>query len=153
MWEDCEMSLSRYGHAVQIVGHLGRDPELRYLPDGKPVCNFSLASGHRWQDAGGEHHEQTIWWRVSAFGKLADVCNQYLAKGRQVLVEGHLRPGEGGNPRVFQRSDGNPSASYELTATEVRFLGGRGDGTGAATLPPGDPADAPAMLEDERIPF
>jgi single-strand DNA-binding protein len=78
-----------------VIGNLGRDPEMRYLPSGKPVTNFSVASNRKWTDNEGVLHEETIWVRVSAFGRLAEVCNQYLSKGRQVYVEGRLRPTPG----------------------------------------------------------
>ena len=73
---------------VIIVGHLGGDPEMRYTPSVKPVTNFSVATSRKWTGADGEQREDTTWFKVAAWGKLAEVCNQYLAKGRQVLVEG-----------------------------------------------------------------
>jgi len=65
---------------LSVIGNLGRDPEMRYLPSGTPVANFSVASNRRWNDADGEAHEETIWVRISAFGRLAEVCAEYLAK-------------------------------------------------------------------------
>ena len=139
---------------VVIVGNLGTDPELRYTPSGQAVCNFSVATNRKWTDGSGNQQEETVWFRVSTWGRMAETCNQYLGKGRQVMVEGRLRPdGESGGPRVWTDQNGNPRASYELTALEVKFLGGR-DGGGSFSNAPGagsEPAD-PGMTEDE-IPF
>ncbi len=147
------MSLSRSGHAVQVIGHLGRDPETRFTPSGQQVCNFSLASNRKWKDEQGNEHEEKVWWRVAAWGKLAEVCQQFLVKGRQVLVEGHLKPDDSGNPRVYQKNDGTSGAAYELTAADIRFLGSKSDGgNGVAAAPAGDPG-ANAPVEDDSIPF
>ncbi len=91
-------------HTIIIAGHLGRDPEMRYLPDGRPVTTFSVASTRRWTGQDGQPHEETVWFRVSAFGKLAETCNQFLAKGRPVLIEGRLRPDDRGNPPHLGRA-------------------------------------------------
>ena len=123
-------------HKIIVIGNLGRNPEMRHLPSGQPVTNFSVASNRKWNDAEGQAHEQTVWIRVSAFGRLAEVCNEYLLKGRQVYVEGRLRPDpETGAPRVFTRNDGTPGASYEMVAATVQFLGGR-NGNGASPNEP-----------------
>ena len=89
-------------HKVVIVGNLGGDPELRYTPSGQAVTNFSVATNRTWTDNNGNQQKETVWFRVSTWGKLAEVCNQYLSKGRQVMVEGRLRPDpETGGPRDF----------------------------------------------------
>ena len=106
---------------IIVIGHLGSDPEMRYTPNGQSVTNFNVASSRRYRTADGEQREETEWFRVSAFGRLADVCNQYLAKGRQVYVEGRLRG------RSYADRDGQPRYSLEINANEVQFLGGRGD--------------------------
>jgi len=96
---------------------------MRYLPSGQPVTNFSVASNRKWTDNEGVLHEETIWIRASAFGRLAEVTNQYLSKGRQVYMEGRLRPDpETGGPRVYERNDGSHGSSYEIVATTVQFL-------------------------------
>lgn len=120
---------------VLIVGNLGRDPEMRYLPDGKPVTNLSIATNRSYTRADGEPVKETVWWRVSVFGRQAEACNQYLTKGRAVLVEGRMNADRAtGGPRIWTGQDGTPRASYELTATTVRFIGAQGnrDTAGAA---------------------
>jgi single-strand DNA-binding protein len=113
---------------IIIVGNLGRDPEMRYTPQGTPVTNFSVATNRRWTNPDGSPGEETIWFRISAWGKLGETCNQYLSKGRQVLVEGRLRPDPAtGGPRIWTRQDGTAGASFEITALNVRFLGGRAE--------------------------
>lgn len=145
---------------LTIVGNLGRDPELRYTPSGQAVCNFSVATSRRWSDNQGNPQEETVWFRVSTWGKLAETCNQYLSKGRQVLVEGRLTVDkDSGGPRVWQAQDGSWRASYEVTALEVKFLGTRGDNSGgfdsggSDSFGGGGGGDSgPGMPEDE-IPF
>lgn len=137
-----------------IVGNLGTDPELRYTQSGQAVCNFNVATNRRWTSSDGQPQEETVWFRVSVWGKQGETCNQYLEKGRQVLCEGRLTVDrETGGPRVWQAQDGSWRASYEMSAFEVRFLGGRTgggyDSSGTAS-PAGD--EAPGMTEDE-IPF
>ena len=133
-------------HKLIIIGNLGRDPEMRYMPNGSPVTNFSLASNRRYKTSEGEDREETVWVRVSCFGRLAEVTNEYLSKGRQVYVEGRLRADENGNPRTFSRNDGSTGTSYEVVAQTVHFLGARGDTSTAPT--DGAPAEA-----EEEIPF
>ena len=139
---------------VTIVGNLGSDPEMRYTPSGQAVTNFSVATNRRWTGSDGQAQEETVWFRVSVWGRTAETCNQYLSKGQRVLCEGRLRADESGNPRVWQDQSGNWRASYELNAFEVKFLGQRGgDGggsfdSGADNAPSGDPG----ITEDE-IPF
>ena len=136
---------------ITLVGNLGGDPEMRYLADGKPVTNFSLATNRKWKDLqSGEQREETIWWRVSVFGNQAETCNQYLSKGRQVLVEGRMRPDPStGGPRIWTRQDGTSGASYEMTAFTVRFLGGRQEGSAEGYPSAPDSAEVDA----DGIPF
>jgi len=140
---------------VVIVGNLGTDPEMRYTPSGQAVTNFSIATNRRWTDGQGNQQEETVWFRVSTWGKMAETCNQYLSKGRQVMVEGRLRPDpETGGPRIWTAQDGSARASYELTALEVKFLGTRGDSGGFSDSSDSSApaASGPGMTEDE-IPF
>lgn len=106
---------------IIIVGYLGRDPELRYIPDGTPVCDFSVATTERRKDKSGEPQDVTTWFRVTAWRRLAELASQYLAKGRQVYVEGRLTQKE------FQDRDGNTRFSLEVNASDIHFIGSRGD--------------------------
>jgi single-strand DNA-binding protein len=138
---------------IVLIGNLGRDPEMRYTADGTPVTSFSIATNESWTGQDGQQQERTTWWRISAWRRLAETCNQYLSKGSQVLVEGRVNPDpETGGPRTFTRNDGTVGASYEVTALTVKFLGRRGDEVGFEA--PGDEAVAPEAGEDEdSIPF
>ena len=107
---------------IIIVGYLGRDPEMRYTPSGDAVTNFNVASSRRWTNQDGSPGEQTTWYRITAWRKLAEICNEYLSKGRPVLVVGRLNPNEYGSPRIWTTQDGEPRASFEVTAEQVRFL-------------------------------
>lgn len=112
---------------VMIVGNLGTDPEMRFTPSGQAVTNFSVATNRRYTSSNGEKVEETVWFRVSAWGRLAETCNEYLRKGRKVLVEGRLTADETGGPRIWTDQNGNPRASFEISAITVQFLSGRGD--------------------------
>ena len=138
---------------IVIVGNLGGDPEMRYMPDGTAVTNFSVATNRRWTDgASGEPREETTWFRVSVWGKQGESANQYLSRGSKVLVEGRIKPDPAtGGPRTFTRQDGTIGASFEITADVVRFLSGRDD-MGMVSDDGGSYSTAPAQEEDE-IPF
>ena len=105
---------------IIVIGNLGRDPEMRYLPSGQTVTNFSIASSRRYTTSDGDRREETEWFNCSAFGRLAETCNQYLARGRQVYVEGRLRS------RSYTTQDGQQRFSNDITLTEVHFLGSSG---------------------------
>ena len=119
-------------HTIIIVGNLGRDPEMRFLPSGQPVTSFSMASSRSYTNSQGEKVDETLWFRVSVFGKMAETCNQYLHKGSKVLVEGRLQADKNGSPRIWTRQDGTPGVSFEVTAQTVRFLSTRGESAGDA---------------------
>ena len=106
---------------IIIIGNLGRDPEMRYSPSGNPMTSFSIASNRRYTTAAGEQREETEWFNCTAFGRLADVCNQYLTRGQQVYVEGRLRS------RQYDRRDGTPGFSLDVNVTEMQMLGRRDD--------------------------
>ena len=131
-------------HTLILVGNLGRDPEMRYTPSGQPVTTFSVASSRSYTQ-NGQKVDETTWFRVTAWGKQAETCNQYLKKGSKVLVEGRLQPDENGGPRVWNRQDGTPAASFEVTASTVRFLsnGNGGDGDQVAVGDEGLGGDIP----------
>ncbi len=134
-----------------IVGNLGRDPEMRYTPDGTPVTSFSIATNRRWTNSDGSQGEETVWFRVSVWRRQAEIAAQYLSKGRQVMVEGRLTPDKAtGGPRIWTRQDGTPGASYEVTADRIVFLGGRGD---TAPGGGGEEAEGPDYVVEDEIPF
>jgi single-strand DNA-binding protein len=110
----------------QIIGRLGADPEMRFVPSGQPVTNFSVATNRKYLDGEGKEVSETAWFKVAAWGKMAEACNRYLQKGSQVYVEGRLvvDPSTGG-PAIWTRQDGRPAASFELHANLIRFLGGK----------------------------
>jgi single-strand DNA-binding protein len=139
---------------IIVAGNLGGDPEMRYMADGTAVTNFSLATNRSWTDRNsGQPVQETTWFRVSVWGRQAETANQYLSKGRQVIVEGRLRPDPAtGGPRTFTRQDGTVGASYEITAETFRFIGGRDDVGGFSSGDSQAEGDIPAQEEDE-IPF
>ncbi len=110
-----------------IIGHLGKDPETRYLSDGKAVTNFSVATSEQWKDKdSGEKKEKTEWHRITAFGKLAEICAEYLHKGSLVYVEGKL------STRKWTDKDGIDRYTTEITCDTMKMLGGRGESSPAA---------------------
>ncbi|HSV86517.1 MAG TPA: single-stranded DNA-binding protein [Levilinea sp.] len=113
-------------HTTIIVGNLGQGPEMRFTPGGQPVTNFPVACNRQYTNSAGQPVKETIWFRVSIWGKQAETCNQYLHKGSKVLVEGRLNPDPNtGAPRVWE-SNGRHGASYEIVASQVRFLSPKG---------------------------
>ncbi|HOM66816.1 MAG: single-stranded DNA-binding protein [Brevefilum fermentans] len=137
---------------ITIVGYLGNDPEMRFMPNGQAVTSFSVATSNKYTSNTGQRVDETTWFRVSVWGAQAESCNQYLKKGRPVLVIGRLRPDpQTGNPRIFNRQDGTPAASFEVTAQQVKFLpfGSRGAGGGEDDF--GDMHGSPET--DDEIPF
>jgi single-strand DNA-binding protein len=122
-------------HTLIIVGRLGRDPEMRYTPGGQPVTNFSVVTNRQYTGSNGELVKGSTWFRVSTWGKQAEVCNQYLHKGNLVLIEGRLTPDPAtGSPRIWQGQNG-PGASFEVNASIVRFLTGREEDHDSSTEP------------------
>ena len=133
---------------VILVGRLGQDPEVRFLPDGTPVGNFSVATSESWKDKSGEKQERTEWHRIVVWGKLAELCKQYLAKGRQCYIEGKLQT------REWEGKQGQKRWTTEVNAQTVQFLGDGGSqrsagDTGAA---PVGQQNEPSFTEDD-IPF
>jgi single-strand DNA-binding protein len=112
---------------IIIAGNLGRDPEMRYTPDGKAVTSFSVATSRRYKDK-----NETTWFRCTVWGNQAETASQYLHQGSKVLIEGRLTPDQtSGSPRVFQRKDGTYGASYEITVDSFRFLSSKGEDSGS----------------------
>jgi single-strand DNA-binding protein len=138
---------------IIIVGNLGRDPEMRYMPDGTAVTSFSVATSSRWTDkATGQPREETTWFRVSIWGRQGETANQYLTKGSKVLVEGRLKPDPStGAPRLWTRQDGTVSSSYEVTADTIRFMSPKGEG--GYSEEGGYDGSGSAAHEEDEIPF
>jgi single-strand DNA-binding protein len=140
------MSLNK----VLLIGNLGKDPEVRFTPSGRAVGRFPLATSEVWNDAEGQRQERTEWHNVVVWGKQAETCGQYLAKGRQVFVEGSVRT------RQYDDKEGNRRYMTEIIAQRVQFLGG-GGGRGAESrgggVPDEPPVPAPGGAEDDDIPF
>jgi single-strand DNA-binding protein len=111
--------MTRGLNKVMIIGNLGRDPEMRYTPSGKPVTSFSLACSRSWVSSDGERREETEWFNVVAWGNLAEICNQHLSKGQQVYVEGRLQT------RSWEDNNGQRHFRTEVVANEMIILGNR----------------------------
>lgn len=136
-------------HTIIIVGNLGREPEMRYTPSGQAVTSFSVASSRQYTGSNGQKVKETIWFRISAWGKLAETCNNFLHKGSKVLIEGRLMADQAtGSPRIWNRQDGTPGTSFEINASTVRFLSTRGEGEGEYS-----PDETPEADAGDDIPF
>lgn len=129
---------------LQLIGFLGRDPSMRFMPDGTPVTQFSVATNRKFNGNDGQPASETTWFAISVFGNIAEACNNYLHKGSKVFIEGRLRSGDNGSPRLWKRQDGTMAASYEVTASLVRFLDGKEEGGQSHINEPPD---------DDNIPF
>jgi single-strand DNA-binding protein len=137
-------------HTIIVVGNLGRDPEMRYTPSGQAVTNFSVATNRQYTSSNGESVKETTWFRISAWGRLAETTNQYLRKGSRVLVEGRLTPDQAsGGPRIWTRQDGSSAASYEISANTVRFLSTRQEDEGGYY----DAGEPSGQVSEDEIPF
>jgi single-strand DNA-binding protein len=139
---------------IILVGNLGRDPELRYTPQGTPVCSFSLATNEKRKDrTTGENQDLTTWFRVTLWGRQAEVASQYLTRGKAVYIEGRLRVDE------YTDRDGKQRHSLEVNATDMQFIGGvRGEEGGApqargAAAAPNDSGPERTDLTDDDVPF
>jgi single-strand DNA-binding protein len=140
-------------HTIIIVGNVGKDPEMRYTPSGQAVTSFSVATNRQYTGNNGEQVKETIWFRVSAWGKQAEICNQYLRKGSKVLIEGRLTPDkETGGPRIWSKQDGTAGASFEVTANTVRFLSSRDENSGGM-MTGGDMGGGFVGAPEDDIPF
>jgi single-strand DNA-binding protein len=114
-----EQGMSRGLNKVMIIGRLGRDPEMRYTPSGRPVTTFTIATSRTWNTADGEKHTETEWFSVVAWGNLAEICKQYLTKGQQAYIEGRLQT------RSWEDSEGKKHSAVEIVASEMIILGDR----------------------------
>lgn len=132
---------------VILVGNLGKDPEVRFTPNGRALAKFPVATSERWTDQDGNKQERTEWHNVVVWGKQAETCGQYLSKGRQVFVEGSIRS------RQYDDKDGNKRYITEIVARDVRFLGGGAAGRGATDTPGVPPGEDMGPAGDDDIPF
>jgi single-strand DNA-binding protein len=137
--------MSRGLNKVMIIGHLGRDPEMRYTPSGRPVTTFTAATSRSWNTVDGERHQETEWFNVVAWGNLAEICKQYLTKGQQVYIEGRLQT------RRWDDKEGNKHTSVEIVANEMVFLGDRREANNNQQAESEEP-ESPSTDEDE-FPF
>ncbi len=140
--------MARGINKVILVGHLGADPETRYMPSGSAVTNLRVATSESWKDkSSGEQQERTEWHRVAMFGRLAEIAAEYLRKGSQVYIEGSLRT------RKWQDKEGKDRWSTEIIANEMQMLGGRGEASAPARSAPAAAESAPPDEFNDDIPF
>ncbi len=137
---------------VILIGNLGKDPELRYTPGGQAVGSFSLATSEKWRDKDGNMQDRTEWHNIVVWGRQAEIAKEYLAKGRQVYIEGRIQT------RSWEDKEGNKRYTTEIVAQRLNFLGGRDQGAGSAGGPANDsPPQAPPSGdlagEDDDLPF
>ena len=138
--------MSRGLNKVMIIGHLGREPEMRYTPSGRPVTSFSVATTRTWNSPDGERREETEWFNVVSWGNLAEICKQYLTKGQQVYLEGRLQT------RRWEDQEGKKHYTTEVVANEMIMLGDRPLRDAASGEAAGYNAPEPSVEEDE-FPF
>ena len=140
---------------ILVIGRLGKDPEMRYTPGGSPVTTFSVASGRQWKDGNGDPHEETEWFNIVTWNKLAEICQEHLHKASRVYIEGRLQT------RQWQDQDGQPHSRTEVIATDMILLDGRHirdhsahDDQDGHTRPASRPPQASSLdIGDEDIPF
>jgi len=148
--------MARDLNKVMVIGRLGRDPEMRYTPGGSPVTTFSVAAGRQWKDGNGENREETEWFNVVVWNKLAEICNEYLHKASRVYIEGRLQT------RQWQDQDGHTHYRTEVIASDMIILDGKNEGRAFRDMPDEfDSRPAPRSaagrstrdIGDEDIPF
>jgi single-strand DNA-binding protein len=130
-----------------LIGNLGKDPELRYLPSGQPVAKFSLATGSRWKDKDGQWQDRTDWHNIVAFGRTAEVCNEYLKKGSPLFVEWRIQT------RSYDDRDGNKRWITEIVAQNVNLLGRKGEAGEEVPETVEEPQAEETKTEDDDLPF
>ncbi len=139
--------MSRGLNKVMIIGHLGRDPEMRYTPSGKPVTTFSVAVSRSWNSGDGERHTETEWFNIVAWGNLAETCKQYLTKGQQVYIEGRLQT------RRWDDKEGVKHSSVEVVANEMMMLGERRESSHASHESTAASEETEPPATDNEFPF
>ena len=136
--------MARGVNKVILIGNLGGDPEIRYTSSGTAVANFSIATTERWNTQGGEKEERTEWHRIVAFGRLGEICGEYLSKGKPVYIEGRIQT------RTWDDRDGNKRTTTEIVASSMQMLGGGGGGGGQSPQKNNDSGPPPGGND---IPF
>lgn len=139
--------MSKGLNKVQIIGHLGKDPEMRYTPSGKPVTTFSVAVSRSWNAADGERHNETEWFNVVAWSTLAETCKQYLAKGQRVYIEGRLQT------RRWDDKEGQKHTSVEIVASEMIMLDRRDSNSGGQESDTASSESGAAAAAEDEFPF
>jgi len=140
--------MTRGLNKVQIIGHLGKDPEMRYTPSGKPVTTFSVAVGRSWNSPDGERHNETEWFNIVAWGPLAETCKNFLSKGKLVYIEGRLQT------RRWDDKEGVKHTTVEIVASEMIMLGDRRDSNHQPhEAEQSSTPDASNGLADDDFPF
>lgn len=130
-----------------LIGNLGKDPELRYTPGGQAVASFPLATSEKWKDKEGVMQDKTEWHNIVVWGRQAETAKEYLAKGRQVYIEGRIQT------RSWDDKDGNKRYTTEIVAMRVQFLGGRGQGGDSGGNMPPEAPQQDLTEEDDDLPF
>ncbi|MGH9357818.1 MAG: single-stranded DNA-binding protein [Terriglobia bacterium] len=140
---------------VILIGRLGKDPEVKYTTNGSPVAKFSVATDEVFKDRSGEQQRRTEWHNIVAWNKLAEICGEYLTKGKQVYIEGSIRS------RQWEDQSGNKRTAYEIVARDMKMLGSKAEGDRSAqperpmadSEPPASPPATPPEMSDDDIPF
>lgn len=140
--------MSRGLNKVMVIGHLGRDPEMRYTPSGRPVTTFTVAVSRSWNTADGERRSETEWFNIVAWGNLAEICKQYLHKGQQVYIEGRLQT------RHWEDKEGQKRTNVEVVANEMMMLGDRRDNSNKSSQESEQEDDfSEPMADEDEFPF
>jgi len=139
--------MSRGLNKVMVIGHLGRDPEMRYTPSGRPVTTFTVAVSRTWNTADGERRSETEWFNIVAWGNLAEICKQYLHKGQQVYIEGRLQT------RQWEDKEGQKHKNVEVVANEMMMLGDRRENNKASENSNDEDDLSEPMADDDEFPF
>ena len=134
---------------VILVGNLGRDPEMRHTQTGRPVANFTLATNERWRDKDGQQQERTEWHKIVVWDRLAEICTEYLTKGKQIYIEGRLQT------REWEDREGNKRYTTEIVANQMQMLGRRDESAPSGPSEPSSEPDGPppGPSGDDDIPF
>jgi single-strand DNA-binding protein len=139
--------MSRGLNKVMVIGHLGRDPEMRYTPSGRPVTTFTVAVSRSWNTADGERRTETEWFNIVAWGNLAEICKQYLYKGQQVYIEGRLQT------RRWEDKESQKHTSVEVVANEMMMLGDRREGGSQGQEETQEEETSEPVADEDEFPF